>query len=131
MSPSLVPCPSCSRHVAAGELSCPFCGAAPAPIPKGAVVRSLRASRSALVAAGAGTLLATAACSQSTTPVDRDAEPVDAIALDAPPGQPDATADAAPDTGPADVFVPDAPTVQPAYGAVIPPLDGSTDANQP
>jgi hypothetical protein len=132
MSPALVPCTACSRHVAAGELACPFCGAPPPPGAEGPVGRSLRASRAALFAAGAGTLLATTACSQTTTPIDRDAAPVDAVAPDAPSTDRDAEPDGGnePDAGPIDA-TPDVPTVQPAYGGVVFPIDASSDANQP
>jgi hypothetical protein len=133
MSPALVPCTACSRHVAVGELACPFCGAPP-PAAEGPVGRSLRASRAALFAAGAGTLLATTACSQTTTPNDRDASPVDAVAPDAPSNDLDAGPDGGaanePDAGPIDA-TPDVPTVQPAYGGVIFSIDASSDANQP
>jgi hypothetical protein len=102
----LVPCDSCSRHVKAGDARCPFCGAslgasAAKPGPPRA---PMGASRAALFAASAGTLLATAACSTST-PTDRDAEAPDAISVDAPVG---------------DGAV-DAPGAQPAYGGSIVP----------
>jgi hypothetical protein len=127
MSEALVPCKACARHVAARETACPFCGAPRAQRAERPAIRSLRASRAALFAAGAGTFLATSECSQSKTPLDLDAEPSDAVAPDGPGNSLDAAADAAPEAGPVDATI-DVPLVQPAYGGgVIFPGDGSTD----
>lgn len=66
----LVPCPFCNRHVRAHERACPHCaGALPETIAP-APARRLpgRLSRSALVAFGAGTAMAAAACGAVDTP---------------------------------------------------------------
>jgi hypothetical protein len=130
MSEGLTPCRACARHIAARETACPFCGARRAQRGEGAegpVARSLRVSRAALFAAGAGTLFANADCSQTKGPLDLDAEPLDAFAPDGPSNALDATADAVPEAGPVDATF-DVPAVQPAYGGgVIFPGDGSTD----
>ncbi len=112
---ALVPCESCSRHVKAsppGGDRCPFCDAPVTPRDGARAPRSPVTSRAALVAAGAGTILATAACSAST-PTDRDAATPDVIVADAP--VPDGSLDA--------------PSVVPAYGAVILP-DASIDSTR-
>jgi hypothetical protein len=77
MSGRLVPCPSCSRHVRAGEGACPFClaspsedpGAGPAPLPPPAGLSRFELFRygtrgaKALAGAVVGTsMLATASC---------------------------------------------------------------------
>jgi hypothetical protein len=63
----LHPCPSCNRHVRAGDAACPFCGtalaAAPPRVP-GAPALLGRLGRAALFAAGA-TLLGAGACTDS------------------------------------------------------------------
>ncbi|HEY2512996.1 MAG TPA: hypothetical protein VGI39_19145 [Polyangiaceae bacterium] len=70
MTLHLLACPNCSRHVRATELACPFCDAAlsdafratPAPVPP-----AVRLARAALVALGAGAVVATAACGGATS----------------------------------------------------------------
>jgi len=100
--PSLVPCPSCARHVRATERVCPFCGAAVPPSFAGYVPRAPaeRLSRAALVAFAA---VAVAGCSKET------ATPSDA--------------------GSADKQQQQEPTTVPAYGAPAPtPAPSPVDA---
>ena len=69
MTLHLLACPNCSRHVRSTELACPFCDAAlsdafratPAP-----VAPAVRLARAALVALGAGAVVATTACGAGT-----------------------------------------------------------------
>jgi hypothetical protein len=93
--------------VKSSDDACPFCGAATGSERGGPAPRSLRASRSALLAVGASALLGTAACSA-------DVPPTDDAGLDGASQPVDAT--------------PDAPSVQPLYGAVIPPQDATDEA---
>lgn len=111
---SLVPCPSCNRHIRTGERACPFCGAsisaslASKAIP-GATQRMSRAAAFAFTAT-----LTMANCGPGTTPAptpdaaaDADdmevsvmplyGSPVDASPDTTPP--PDATADVVNDNG--------------------------------
>jgi hypothetical protein len=72
---SLVPCPSCARHVRVEETRCPFCdGPLPARAPVAARGPSApgRLSRAALFAAGA-TLAGAAGCSSDSIGVAADA----------------------------------------------------------
>jgi hypothetical protein len=62
---SLVPCPSCHRHVESGETACPFCREALVPSPDASVCQgpcsghtSARLGRVAMMAAGATLLCA-------------------------------------------------------------------------
>jgi len=57
---SLCPCRSCSRHVRASEVCCPFCASALEPLPPRdpLIEVPLRLGRSALAALAAGTLYA-------------------------------------------------------------------------
>ncbi len=62
---SLVPCPSCNRHVESDEPACPFCEAALIPAPSSGICQgpcsghpSPRLGRAALMAAGAALLCA-------------------------------------------------------------------------
>lgn len=56
MSTSLCPCPGCQRHVRAAEARCPFC-ASPLTREASPTARLPRASRAALLAAGAALAL--------------------------------------------------------------------------
>lgn len=121
---SLVPCPSCNRHIRTGEGACPFCGAsisaslASKAIP-GATQRLSRAAAFAFTAT-----LTMANCGPGTTPAptadaaadaDVGVAPLYGAPADVTPG-PDATPDVVNDNGgpmplygaPADVPRPDA-----------------------
>lgn len=158
MSASLVPCPSCARHVRVTDARCPFCTSAlPASLAQRAVPNTTqRLSRAAAFAFTAS--LAVAGCSSSPTP-GTDASTSDSVSTDRGNGTeaavpsdvvsatdtPVATDSGAPqDNGgamplygaPADVVIPpadvqDAGAVAPLYGG--PPVDaGATeDASTP
>jgi hypothetical protein len=66
MSQRLHPCPTCARHLRAGEIACPFCGAAIAAVPLAArrAPKGGAVTRAALLFAGA---TAVAACGSTTT----------------------------------------------------------------
>ena len=65
---SLVPCPSCQRHVRASEHACPFCQAAlPAALADGAIPAATQRMKRAAAFAFTATL-ALAGCGDSTTP---------------------------------------------------------------
>jgi len=141
---SLVPCPSCNRHIRTGEHACPFCGSAisasiAAKAIPGATQRLSRAAAFAFTAT-----LAMTHCGPGTTPPAADAAadadggvaplygaPADATPDTAP--TPDATADAARDDGgpvplygaPADVTVPQ--DNGPGDGGVAPLYGAPTD----
>lgn len=112
---SLQPCPSCSRHVRATEVVCPFCAASIALQPLSSPVVSERLGRAALFAFGAAMATNVAACSMSSTPAVDSGAPVDANATPVDSGR-DAAGN--PDAG-----------VSPPYGA--PPDDtGLPDGGQ-
>jgi len=131
---SLLPCPSCSRHVRTTDRACPFCRTAIALEPAVPVIGE-RLGRAAIFAFGAAMVTNVAACSMSTTPGNDAASPGNdaAVTEDAftPPG--DAGTDAfspnpdagvfppygAPpeDTGPPDDAGPDTGGFIGAYGA--------------
>jgi hypothetical protein len=88
-SAHLVACPSCARHVRAGESVCPFCATVVPDATRGTEPRrppTERLSRSALYAFGVGGSLAVAAaCGGSTvTGTDGDSGTNDGRAQDAP-----------------------------------------------
>jgi hypothetical protein len=113
---SFVPCPSCRRHVRAGDAACPFCGAAGAAEPAvapSASVPGQRLSRGAMFAFA----VSVAACSSSgddgNPGLMYGGPPIDASTLD---------------TGAADGGL-DSGNPAPAYGA---PADtGTPDASKP
>ena len=100
---SLIPCPSCQRHVESEETACPFCQTALVPSPDSSVCQgpcsghaSPRLGRVAMMAAG--TTLLCVACTSSPVPLygpaiipDAGGQTVDAG------GQTDAALDALPD----------------------------------
>jgi hypothetical protein len=93
---SLIPCPSCRRHVESSETACPFCEAALVPSPDASVCHgpcsghtSPRLGRVAMMAVG--TTLLCAACTRSAVVEYGPAIIVDAGA------QTDATPDGSPD----------------------------------
>ena len=124
MTASLIPCPSCNRHVFTDACTCPFyatrlrvCAAPRAMAPTAGL------SRAARVAAGA-TLVGVAACS-SETPMPRPPygapPPVDA-SMEAG-GDAGAHGGAGGTAGPLDASPPDAAgdrSVAPIYGAAAP-----------
>lgn len=132
----LVPCPGCSRHVRAGEASCPFCAS---PLTLVAVepprTPKARLGRAATFAFGAAvvTTISVTGCSESSSPGGNDSGTrVDARIGEedggpaplygAPPdsgARPDAGS-ASPDSGPPAT---DAGGPVPAYGAPA-PIDG-------
>lgn len=121
MRPSLLPCPSCQRHVKSGARACPFCDAALAAPYSADVVPDTRGwKRAAVFTFG----LAMANCGGSTTGSTGDATPPDAIADTTLDTANDTAADQASEAA-ADV-VRDVPAddnggVAPPYG--IPPKD--------
>lgn len=142
---SLVPCPSCNRHIRTGEHACPFCGSAisasiAAKVIPGATQRLSRAAAFAFTAT-----LAMTNCGPGTTPppaadaaadADGGVAPLYGAPADATPDTaptPDATADAARDDGgpvplygaPADVTVPQ--DNGPGDGGVAPLYGAPTD----
>jgi hypothetical protein len=67
MSARFWPCPSCSRHVKRGDVTCPFCGASASVESIPTRVLAGRLSRAALFAAGAvGAAVATTDCGNTT-----------------------------------------------------------------
>jgi hypothetical protein len=81
---SLLPCPSCARHVRRSESACPFCGNALALEPEAALSVVPRLGRAALFTFGAA--LATSACTGTGAPVPLYGAPsIDSGAADAAP----------------------------------------------
>jgi hypothetical protein len=111
---TLVPCPSCSRHVRATESTCPFCATSLAIDPPAPAVIGERLGRAALFAFGAALATNAAACGTATVPPGDDA----AVHGDAGP-----PADAG-----TDAFVPPSPDSGffPPYGTP-PPEDAGHD----
>ncbi|HEY3820527.1 MAG TPA: hypothetical protein VGL81_25350 [Polyangiaceae bacterium] len=77
MSQSLVPCPSCARHLRAGGATCPFCDAA-LPAGFGASARAIGprgrpASRAAMLFAAAALAASCGGTTESTTSGSSDA----------------------------------------------------------
>ena len=100
---SLIPCPSCQRHVESTETACPFCETTLVPSPDASVCQgpcsghaSPRLGRVAMMAVG--TTLLCAACTGSPLPAYGPAPIPDASGqtVDAG-GQTDAAPDALPD----------------------------------
>lgn len=142
MSASLVPCPSCARHVRVVEPACPFCAS---PLPSSLAARAIpnatqRLSRAAAFAFTAS--LAVAGCSSSPTPTG-DAAVVDTSATTdtpsaadtpAPSDRPSGSDAPAPqDAGPGDSGAPqDNGGAMPLYGApadVVIITDGAVPAD--
>ncbi len=113
---TLVPCPSCQRHVRASEASCPFCASAlsdslASQAVPAATQRLKRAAAFAFTAS-----LALAGCGDTTTPAP-DAAAVDAATDTSSDATP---ADSSTDTGPADNG-----GMMALYG--LPPADAGSD----
>lgn len=91
---SLVPCPTCKRHVRLDETACPFCANAPI---------------GGFLAIAAAAALALAGCGGKSAPAPQD-----------PPGNDDPVDEPAPDAGVTDPEPPDrGGDVQPEYGVDI------------
>lgn len=70
---SLLPCPSCARHVRRSENGCPFCGASLAlAIEPSRPMPTQRLGRAATFAFGAAMATSVAACGTTTTPTTTD-----------------------------------------------------------
>jgi hypothetical protein len=101
---ALVPCPSCNRHVRAGESACPFCSASlshPACEGRCSSAHGRRLSRAALFAMGGAALLG-AACGSGVVapPYGAPPPPPDSsAATDAPADRADSGAGSNPDGG--------------------------------
>lgn len=136
MSASLVPCPSCSRHVRVGDARCPFCASA---LPNSLAQRVIPGTTQRLTRAAAFAFtasLAVAGCSSdpapdSGTPADvpvvTDAPtPTDRPDVVQPTDTPAVTDVPGTDAGPLDDG-----SVMPLYGAPVdaapPPVDASDD----
>jgi len=120
---SLVPCPSCHRHIRTGEHACPFCGG---ELPAALAARAIpgatqRLSRAAAFAFTAS--LALTNCGPSVSPAPADAAPADA-AGPGDGGVAPAYGAPAPDAGPG----PGDGGVASLYGAVPAPDGGTPDA---
>ena len=105
----LAPCPHCSRHVVAGEPTCPFCaGALPADLAAPRSAPRARLGRAAVFAFG----VAATGCGDNEKPH----VPVDAaVHVDAAP---DAAIDADPDGGGVPIYAA-APTQDPGSGSRV------------
>lgn len=126
MSASLVPCPSCSRHVRVVEPRCPFCAAAlPTTLSQKAIPgTSQRLSRAAAFAFTAS--LAVAGCSSDPAPAQDAGTPADVPTMtDTPMATDRPDAGAPTDTPATDVPSPvdagpqDGGGVMPLYGAPV------------
>lgn len=128
---SLVPCPSCQRHVRATEHACPFCAAAlPAALADGAIPAATQRMKRAAAFAFTATL-ALAGCGDSTTPAPADSAVNDnggVMPLYGAPADVTSTDTPATDTPSAD-----APTdnggMMALYGG--PPVDAATPTDTP
>lgn len=114
-----VPCPSCRRHVRAGDSSCPFCAASLASAGQPVPAASTRLGRGALFAFA----VSVAACGGSTETETKDT----GVATDT--GGPAPAYGAPVDTGVADTGVTDTGGAVAAYGA--PPDTGVADTGTP
>lgn len=131
---SLVPCPSCQRHVRASEHACPFCQSAlPAALADGAIpAASQRMKRAAAFAFTA--TLALAGCGDSTTPAPADSAVNDnggVMPLYGAPADVPATDTPSTDTPATDAPATDAPAdtggMMALYGG--PPVDAATPSD--
>lgn len=131
----LIPCPSCHRHVRAGDASCPFCSTALPESARPVPSASTRLGRGALFAFA----VSVAACGGSTetetttdggtdTGAAKDTGTTSDTSVATDTGGPVAAYGAPPDTGVADTGsskdtgVTDTGGPAPAYG--LPPADG-------
>lgn len=121
---SLVPCPSCGRHVRAAESACPFCDAA---LPSGLAARAIpgareRLSRAKLAVFGATASMALAACGTAVGNGNTDGAAEASVVADSNTGASDTGA--ARDEGP-----PDEGNTSADYGAPPPRDAGQPDDN--
>ena len=110
---SLVPCPSCGRHVRIADAACPFCAAAQ---PSGRTVATALKPRAKRAITFVAASIAVTACGSTTTPETTPDTTATAAASDAPTADPMPTSDPVPTAAPV-VDRPDAPQVR--YG--LPP----------
>jgi len=124
---TLTPCPACARHVNADSSTCPFCDAR---LSRRSVGRGLAA------AAGAGLVLATVGCPDSSTAIP-EGQPAQGQATGegvVGDGEGQAAEGGAADGSGAAAAEPGERAVAPPYGAVPPPPkegDSSADPTTP
>ena len=133
MADSLVPCPSCARHVRVAEAACPFCSTQLPRVESAPLsTQPLRVSRATLFAFGAS--LAVASCASPSPPyggppIDPGIGAADAVVMDvaADGGPPDAALDATVDTR-IDAGGPDRGIIPPSDSAAESDSDANADA---
>ncbi len=130
MRPSLLPCPSCRRHVKSGTSACPFCDASlGVPFAADVLPDTRGWKRAAVFSFG----LAVASCGGTTTSSTGDATPPDAVTDTAGDTAADQPAEVGADVA-RDVPADDNGGVAPPYGiapkdAGVPDDNGSMKAD--